>query len=80
MEAAKANRPAASASPFGVLTKSATTITGTAMIRSSVRTFGRLTGNICAQYAPARAAACANTASSMRSVSFPVKVFCCEGW
>src|SRR5919109_1018434 len=46
VKAASANTPAASASPFGVSPRSATTITGTARMRSRVRTFGRLSGTI----------------------------------
>src|SRR6266540_4960064 len=44
--AASANTPAASASPFGVSPSSATTITGTARMRSKVSTLGRLSGTI----------------------------------
>src|SRR5918994_446873 len=44
--AARANTTAASTSPSGVSSSSATTITGTARMRSTVSTLGRLIGNI----------------------------------
>ena len=42
---ASANTTAASTSPAGVFPSSATTTTGTSMIRSTVRTLGRFRGN-----------------------------------
>src|ERR1700724_372057 len=47
---ASANTTAASTSPAGVLPSSATTSTGTSMMRSTVRTLGTLSGNISVEH------------------------------
>ena len=81
MRAASAKTAAAITSPSGVSSSSATTSTGTARIRSTVSTFGALTGNTDHQYQPwLSSIARAKTSSSIAAVSLPVKVFCCEGW
>ena len=85
MSAASAKTPAASASPLGVSPSSATTITGTARMRSSVSTFGTFSGNIATPVSrlvepSASTRALTKTSSSIASVSVPVNVFCCDGW
>ncbi len=47
MSAASENSAAAITSPFGVSSSSATTITGTATMRSMVRALGMFTGTTC---------------------------------
>ena len=50
---ATAKTTAASRSPLGVWSSSATTSTGTSRIRSSVSTLGTLIGNMCVNGTPA---------------------------
>jgi hypothetical protein len=82
VSAARANTPAAIASPFGVSSSSATTTTGTSRMRRTVSAFGTLSWNTDQVSLPqpdASAFARAKTSSSIGSVSFPVNVFCWEG-